>query len=60
MRPNLPPLPGSLAGSCARPAPKAGDDARAALGRAYGALGACSRKQRDAVRFYDTVRKKLR
>lgn len=60
VRPSLPPLPGRLAEPCELPAAIAGEDARAVAARGFAAAGACARRHRDTVRFYQDLSARLR
>lgn len=55
----LPELDSGLRKPCTDPGVKAGQDARAVIARHRVALGACSRKHRDTVRFYDKTKKEF-
>lgn len=55
----IPQLPSSLADSCKKRKLRAGTDARSALARATGDFYRCSRKQRNLVIHFKTVRREF-
>ncbi len=61
VRPNLPALPRALSISCSPPPTVLlTEDKGVAVGKTRRALGRCSRRHRDLVRFYDGLRGRLK
>ncbi|PLX36983.1 MAG: hypothetical protein C0605_07910 [Hyphomicrobiales bacterium] len=53
----LPPLDKDLRQPCPDPGVKAGQDARVVIAHTRRALGVCSRRHRDTVKFYDDTKR---